>query len=1009
MKPIKLELSAFGPYLNKVEIDFTRLQDNGLYLVSGDTGSGKTMIFDAISYALYNKTSGGKRTSKDLRTVTATTQTTYVDYSFEVNGRVMRIKRTPEQVVTADEKEKKVRSSYQLFIDGQEVDLSRDYGIPEIVGINYEEFTQIVMIAQNDFMKLINSNEKERTAILKKLFKIPNMSQFNIFLKERADAAKNEFERINKNIADITASHEIDSAKNSLEAIGQLEVVEDGLVEMKTSLETKSATQEAKLLELSTKLEQVKNINGLFVKLEQAQNRLAELENSYDTGLEAKIELLKVAKDLKPDHDNLENSQKNLVGLKSEYEAKIAELQLKKDELAVAESEVAKEPEYKKANEKLRGEVNELTRLIEQMKTKVELEQRILILRESIAKLVRDKADLTAKQSELDLAKTKLDQFINQENRNLELKNSLENQLQKQKELDHKIDEFLQEKQNLTKLTSNHLSAVEQYRNLDRDYQKAASNFEAAQKANNDYAVGFIAANLVANQPCPVCGSLEHPSIAPLSGKEITKEELERLKLAQDRIQKCLNDQVASTSAIKAKLESKQETVTKLQEEIGGGDDVQAMHEKCREAIEELSASMLKVKAYFVKLPDQKAELEQLAQRITANDSQISSLENQQSTNKGILQQLEEQLAKMPQIAMSISQLETIASSKKEAIEANETTIAANNKIFHELDNLVAGIKAAIEAKKAQIETQKELIEKYRHKYQEKMSQVDYPEIIILENFQEVTHLSEYEKYVANYRTELGAIKSQIAVYQGETKDQKVEEEQQYQLAIADSKNLTMKIKEEANTVNAKLAKVSEDLSKMRSYTKLATLAEERLAIYDDLYRTSKGQIAGQKKLEFETYLVYSYFEELLTYANAIFADLTNNRYQFVVSEPESKGKSYNFILGVLDRENSKTRLARTLSGGETFKAALSLSIGLSRLVQDKSGTVELNSIFIDEGFGTLDDNSLNQAINCLQSIRLENQMIGIISHVNILKERIDNKIVVRKDGETSNIEIIEA
>ncbi len=1008
MKPLKLELSAFGPYLDKVEIDFTRLDGNGLYLVSGDTGSGKTMIFDAIAFALYNKTSGNNRTSKDLRNVMATDQLTYVDYTFKINSSIARIRRVPAQIQKLAEKDKKIAASYRFFLDDKEMKFEGGNDISSIVGVTYDEFTQIVMIAQNEFMALITQSDSKRTDILKKIFKIPNMNSFTTMLSDNYQEARSDLDRFNDNIVDILELYQFENRGEDEILVEQFEHKKGEYENDKNTLETQVTKLEEELAIIDRQVREINETNALFEALAKAGEGKSQLMASRDITLEDRLSLYKAAAKVKPEYELIQSNDREIATLTAAITNLKSELEENRKTIIELKKEVDRRDIYLEQTKVHQKSANDL----EQQKIQLE---KIRSLEGDIANFTKRNKGLCGKielllqaQKDNQTSLVALKQYLEKETAMATSKITWQNEIDRLRNQADTIQSRLREKANEKTIREMHLEALSHYESLANELRQAKQALNQAQKRKNDYAIGYIAASLKDNEPCPVCGSLSHPDVAPVFESDISQENLDSLLQKQDAIQGELNKAISKGSDLNASLKNAQEKLETLELELGKPDDYDALDEKNRAGLKKANERLADVKSYFRGLDAMKEKLGKLEQAMEQDSATLTSHNSEVERLNGVISSLQGQLDELPRILKTPEELENEIRECLAAAKSLEDRIASNQNNYHLAENQITRIETSL-LEKASRKDQLEIANaKNRSQYEQALSLLAFPTESVEAAFAQIGLIDQLEMEKEKYDQTLNKIESTIEFYKQQTKDKQVGDPAPLNEQTSIKKETLDDIKDRLTQVTSQLLTIVNDTGKLRSWLQNRNEAQEKHHTYYDLYQTAKGSLAGQKKLAFETYLVYSYFEELLEYANVIFGELTNERYQFVASEPDNKKVTSGFVLGILDRENSKTRLARTLSGGETFKAALSLAIGLSRLVQDKSGSVELNSIFIDEGFGTLDDNSLNTAINTLQSIRLEDQMIGIISHVNLLKERIDNKILVRKDNEKSVIEIVE-
>jgi len=900
MKPINLTISAFGPYKDEVNIDFTKLGENGIFLITGDTGAGKTSIFDAISFALFGDVSGSNRPIPSLRSDFADIDTeTFVKLEFIHKNKIYKILRNPsydKPKKRGDGFTKKVADATLEYGDKVITGIKNvDSKIEEILGINAKQFKQIAMLAQGEFLKILFAESKDRTEIFRKIF---DTNIYNLIskklkekLKENEDnlkSLKNEFVTNTDNIL-WDEEKKIDVNEKDLNEVD----IENILTELKDEV-SKNKKQKDELDEIVSQNEkEVKSKEEEIKKQEELNLKI----NNFNK--------------LKKEEEELKNQEKEIEDLKSQ----IAKNQKIREVIKPKEDNINNQKESIKKIEK------ELTSIINRINMGMEKEKGYDRKIEKV---------------------NQIGEIFKTYNEKLEEKNDL---LEKAK-LVKKVEDFQKEKD--VKLKE--YSIIEnEYKNLNVEYIEKEDEFFKEQ-------AGIIAEKLEENKPCPVCGSTVHPNIAKKSESVLSKEELNKLK---------------------SRLENKQK-------------EKQLKQNECIQLNSQIKTLVLENKEIFGELENEVINYENIKKNIK---DEYSKNEIKLKENENLLNTLYKEITN-----------QTIVISKFEYDKFKDDVI---NSINAEKNQLVKD-KTLEEEKNNQLKDGKLKLSNYIDEYNKAIISLGFKneeeckKVLMSEEKAE-----NVQKYIDSYNTSVTANKTRISELEETVKGKqeidlsKIKEELiELNQKTDENKKIKEKIQEKLGN-NARIYdKLVENSKKLKRQIKDYT-------IYDELSRTANGTLSGKKRIEFEQYVQATYFDMVIVEANKRLQKMTENRYLLVrKDEPEKLSDKVGLDLEVIDNYTGKKRDVKSLSGGESFKAALSLALGLSDVIQSYSGGVVIDTLFIDEGFGSLDTESRDQAINTLSLLIDNNKLIGIISHVTELKERIDKKIIVTKTNDGSKIEI---
>lgn len=924
MKPLKLTMSAFGSYAGKNVIDFTG-QQQGIFLITGDTGAGKTTIFDAITYALYNQTSGGERNGNMMRSQYAQPETeTYVELEFLYRGQTYRVRRNPDYKITKTLKngkirEQKVPHSVELTLpDGTvfpEKKNATDAKIIEILGLTADQFSQIVMIAQGDFLKLLYTKSDERKMIFSKLFRTDiywkiqeNLRRKSMEMDERIQENDRAFEQEKSRIILLPESEELPLD----------ELVERLRERLKDALKEQNLRR-ANVEELNKKITKYEEINKLFVSLEKIRQTGKELEARQVESKERRQQI-----------ENARKADKVLV----------AEQQNLRQQQAVEQSvqAIAKMEETLTNNqemfETLKTQLQEVE--AEQKREAADIQKKMLALEQSFpsyeALQNARSEEQQAKKVWEDLEKTSEESFHKKEAGIAALK-------EQQKQQEQVVE---QTKKNWEQTS---LSASE-----------SAKHYEHMYEAFLKEQAGILAENLSAGCPCPVCGSTVHPDPAKLSDHAVTELEVEQAKKTR------------------AAAEEKR-------------DLAYAAFEAEKTEKQKLAQAVEKEEADFV-----------LAQTI-AKQQRKEAEQNYVSLQK-IAEQIREKL-----VYPSLAEAKKQYAAMQKALEAAEQEIERKRQKVSELAEAMNTLKGQKLAEEENQKTAKKLAAKTEKEYAKLLEKSGFVS-------EETYHLAILpERSRSKLEREEKEYESQCLRQQSE---QKLLEKQVSGKTYTDTTELNERLKvekqalKEAEKTYMELHTAYENdravLQNCAVYLEKGKKMESEDQVIKSLSKTANGRLSGSAKIDFETYIQRQYFKQIIHEANKRLLTMSNHQFILKLKEEANTGRKTNegLDLSVYSFVTDSERDVKTLSGGESFLAALAMALGLSDIVERSAGAIHPDMMFIDEGFGSLDAQSRQQAIEVLGELAGDSRMVGIISHVTELKEQIDRKLVVSRTDKGS-------
>ena len=922
MRPLRLTLSAFGPYAAETTLDLEKLGRGGLYLITGDTGAGKTTIFDAITYALYDHSSSGIREGSMLRCKYADDKTpTFVELEFEVHGVRYTVRRNPEYQRPKARGEgmttEKADATLTYPDDRPPVTKAKDVtaAVQEIIGLDYNQFSQIVLIAQGQFTKLLNASTEERSRIFRKLFRTQRYAQLQERLQAEASALNQQRTAQNAKLDSLLSGLQFspeDPDAEALRALCAQTVPETALA----LLDTLTTRQAAALEEAGTALQateaQLDTVQQQLGAAAQAQ-RLAQQLAARQAELAA----------AKPALDAARAEADRHAGDAAQLDALTAQVTQAQSALAAYD---ALDALYRQQTE-----ARDAARL-------------------AAAQAHKRRTQLDSLNAALAAAETELAALADADTRLLALQNRSA-QLTQRGEALAKLEQRLADCQRQAKAAH---KAQESYRAAAAAQDEARARRDALERAFLDAQAGLLAESLVEGAPCPVCGSTHHPARALLPHTAPTQAQVEAARqAAAETDRQAQNASAAAQSALAAANEAK----TSLRR------DAETL------LPERFTAPEGTVPLTFALMTNVLAE-ENAALQTAQTDCKAQCRQAEADCRRKVQLEADRQAKTRQRPALEQS-----------AAEADRSA-AAQNASADALEGQIAERRAALPyPRRADAQAALDKLEADRRTLRTGMDTAQ-------------RKLKQAEQTVAAAEAAVEALTAQQTAAQKELPARSAEELTAQQTALTAARE---SLRSREKQLSAQLLPNRKTAAQYRAAAEARQALESRWQWVSALAATAGGTLTSKQKIKLEAYIQMNYLDRILRYANTRLMQMTAGQYELERIGAENQRSQSGLDLGVIDHYNGTRRSVKTLSGGESFKASLALALGLSDEVQSSAGGIRLDTLFLDEGFGSLDEESLELAIRVLSGLTEGDRLVGIISHVGALKDRIDRQVVVHK------------
>lgn len=920
MRPNKLIMSAFGPYAGKTVLELDKLGQSGLYLITGDTGAGKTTIFDAITYALFGEASGETRETSMFRSKYAEPETpTEVELYFTCKGKKYYIKRNPEyeRPKSRGEGFTSEKADAELhFPDGRVISKLREVNVAvnEIIGVDRNQFTQIAMIAQGDFMKLLLATTEERKKIFQKLFKTQSYYFLQEKLKSESGKLAEEYKALKSSIEQYIGGIVCEEESACFDGVcnaksGNLTTGE--IAELLEKLISDDEASEKTVSEEKEKLQ--KELDGIKTRITKAEDILA-----------AKKDFEKNEADFKE-----ESEKETALKEKLEYEEKkLRELRKLTEKSAEIKALL---PDYDELSEKKTAYDKNKIFIRESSENTQKKEDEIKILAEETIALTEESKAL---------------EKIGEE------KLKLETERKKKRE----------EKEKSEKLNKDIKAAKKQriiYEEAAASYvekQKYAEILDAELKEKTriylEAQAGILAETLEAGKPCPVCGSTSHPHSAAKPVDAPTVEELDILQIKLNNANDDANNARAEAGKLKGASDEKEKSVKK------------------------------EIALLLGEVSSEDAE-EVIAVRVSAIASLMDELDKRLEEAQLKIERKKELDELIPKKSFALEKAKEELSELRDAVKAKAVENDALEKRIAELT------KKLIFKTKGEAEIQITALNKETGEIQRAYDEA-------------LKKVNDNKEKLASLKSAKEEILKRIGSGTDVDTEKEKENKRLLDKKLAELDEISKEIHSRKTSNKASLDNILKKLDEIKA-------VEEKWMWMKALSNTANGNLSGREKVMLETYIQTTYFDRIINRANSRLLIMSGGQYELKRRKEAENNRSQSGLeLDVIDHYNGTERSVKTLSGGESFKASLSLALGLSDEIQSSAGGIRLDTMFVDEGFGSLDDESLSQAIRALLLLAEGNRLVGIISHVNELKERIDKQLIVRKEKTGgSNITVV--
>lgn len=1032
MQPKSLQMKNFGPFIDE-KLDFSQLQAGGLFLISGKTGAGKTTIFDGMTFALFGETSGNLRSGKEMRSMFASpTEETSVTFTFEHQRFTYQIQRKPEQTLAKKRGDGVTNQTakVQLTIfdaDGKEKkQISKrtevDAFIKDLLQLDAKQFFQIMMLPQGEFRNFLiaSSNEKER--VLRNLFGTEMYQQFNEWLKEQVKAQSRKLEHQQLVASQIMERFEWEEVQEVLTVAECLTLwaqdLEKQQIQLQKLLQRKDqATQEMKAAQDAFyRAKEIENARIEWQELQEKAQLLNAQKNEID---QKKARLTQLVWAL--EHQEIMQQKEERVNEAQQAAQQIDET---KQLLQDVQRQQVSWQEQRPLIEETKKKHEAANQRSQQIQQQIPLAQRTEKQREEVAQQEKAAQQQTGKLTKITqvLANTKTQE--QQLGEKIETLRTFQTEALKLAETQLLIEKWQQAKalvreaeQKTGEQQQIHSDLVLEKQQLETSLLELQKTLKQETSQNARMQIARLRLLLEENEPCPVCGSLDHPN-------------------AQEHTTYPIEDILASEQ----RLEQMQEKLTIVQQQVSAN---QTLQEQALLRINEWQATSVSAEkqaaaawndvqqAYARLQPFETQEklteetiAQELKKRQSLNQQKASSYEAAQKTYqavKGQLTKLDESYQQVSEQAKKAEEARQLAAGKLASLQeqlagATYQQLQADLTSIHLLLREYTQQIEADARQEAQIKEQQailsEKLKNVQQFFEEKQAAKAKAEQRLMQRLQEAAMTEEAMRELIAQAPQTTLLTEEIKTYEQETAFV------QQRLILLDTQ-----LKEQAamdliqlETTYLQLQTVMEELQQetVRKQEKVNSnqqLFDELQAIYQknveelaqlgqlqQLAETINGE--NTKKTSLERYVLQQFLTEILEVANERLSRLTRGRYQFELADKVGSYRSSTGLeIDIYDDNAGQVRRAHTLSGGESFIAALALAISLADVIQQRAGGIEIEALFIDEGFGSLDEESLEMAMEALEMIENEGRMIGIISHVRELRARILQQVFVETNG----------
>ncbi|MDT2425617.1 AAA family ATPase [Enterococcus avium] len=1024
MLPKKIIMENFGPFVHE-EVDFDEMTEAPLFLISGKTGAGKTTIFDAITFALYGDASGGVRSSNEIRSSFAEpTEETRVQFIFEHQGRKYSIERWPKQTLAKKngkgETTKNQKVQLSIFNDkGQEaeaytkVDAVNEV-IYQILNLQKDQFRQIVMLPQGEFRTFLNANSTEKETVLRSLFGTSFYRQFTENLKlQKCELEKSVSEmttRIDQLFQQVLAEKGVTYEESLNLAREYLLLEEQELLKSQTELAEKQAKQKA----LQQQLQRAQELSESFRQEQETRRELLKIEEHLPEQEEKKQQLTRGRKleKVRPTYDRIQELEQQKIQQSHEAntnQQRATELEQQYSECQKQTTDFEQQSAEWQTKEQQLQSLNALLPLVKQkeqlMKQKTELTDKQTKQQEHLTEIVQQINDHEEKLKMLEAKQSTEKMWQDRRYEELQFQQTVTQLQQSAKEIFDQQEEEEDQQVKLAQLVEKASRTSNQLTSEVADYKKLKSQWASAEIAR-------LSMDLLPGEPCPVCGSKEHPN--PAQHAELTTDNLGQLQVALETQEARIKQLELIREQAEAQYEVGIKTFDQLQEDRSAAQkaqeeqintlqatfadyyqleveaDLSELVIFLRERQKETDERLAEINESKQALLDLKAEIDNDQAKKLKSETSLNAVMGELQTLEGRLSSIEEQTKEwqLPTLEAHIAEIQG-------KIDEYHTRLQAHQVLVKELEQQRIRLQENQKLLAKQQQETAENLEKFQTSLQQQLVDADLAieqlaaaPIDLLSLEQEITEFDQQVLLLKDRQSRLAEV----------IKDQEEPELDELQTLVTSCEAEVTQFQQQHYAKESQLQQQRTLIEKIEDLQAQSKEQLDELSQMLQLYQTMNGD--NPQKISLERYVLQWYLAEVLQCANQQLNQLTKGRYRFELKQETGRSKGNTGLeINVYDDNAGATRSSHTLSGGESFIAALSLALGLAEVIQSQAGGVAIEALFIDEGFGSLDEEALEMAMEALESIENAGRMIGIISHVRELKERIPQQIIVETSG----------
>ncbi|MBC2581193.1 AAA family ATPase [Clostridium sp. DJ247] len=1050
MRPLVLSMNAFGPYASNEKIDFTILGERNIFLITGPTGAGKTTIFDGICYAIYGEASGQDRDGESLRSQFANADTlTYVELEFELKGKRYYIKRIPKQfkkkVRGEGLVEQKTDAEMKVFDEAGEARIISGVSnvnekINEIMGINYDQFKQIMMIPQGEFRRLLVSESKDREKILQKIFGTQAYKFLEIKLNDRAKDIRKVINELNNKQGEV---------------LNTIDCNDNIILQQLINTENKNIDEIVNILKeyINTDNNKRKSIEEAIEnkskKLEENQKYIFEAqENNKKFQEKQEIERYKIHLESQKEYiekeaDRLSKGKKavKILAVEDNYIERCSSIKTKEEQLNNVEKSINTAAEnLKKAEQALSFEDSreeQRKKIIEHITVLKGYIEKVKIFEEKNIKSKNIYSELKNAEKSKNIKKQNIDKL------KIEL-NNLSHMLEKSRKsainfikvnaeieratnIYNKVHKLDLENKKLIKIRAEYLKYRHESNEYKKAFEKLDNEFRNMEQLFREGQAGILAKNLEEGMECPVCGAIHHPKLASLEQGVPTEEELKNKKILLEEAKKKFEDSNEKYREADVCGRSQGDTVNRIMVELNEllDEDIlilfkDALTEFIEIKLGELEKHIQNAASTLKALEKEKNEEENIEKKLELNKNLLEEEEklyeklNEEYNAK--LTELESEKAIINQLITEIPEEYRSHIKLIEAIKIHEDELQSLEKAVKEAHDLYNDLKLKYE----RYITEKETIEKTLREAEQSLEisedrlkkEIFKAGFIDVEDYKSAKLTQEeeerLEKSINNFNEQLRLTNDRYEKILENIKDLNIVNINELVEKCESIKSEKELLEKENIDIHTKIEINKNALLRIEELYEQIKNKEREYGIVGDLAEVAKGN--NIERMTFERYVLAAFFDNIIQAANIRLAKMSENRYELERIKEKGKGLTQSGLeLQVYDNYTGKCRHVKTLSGGEGFKASLALALGMADVVQCFAGGISIDTMFIDEGFGTLDPESLDNAVQCLIELQNNGRLVGIISHVPELKERIDARleIIPSAEGSTTRFNLL--